>query len=97
MTVAETSRMIIQDKLTIDTVNAYFREGLGLLESGDLCVDLSGVETVDSAAISMVLGLKRAAQKYGRQLSVVSEPQELLSLAHLYGVDGMLPLADQKH
>jgi len=54
-------------------------------------VDFSEVESVDSAAISMLLGWSRAAQRAQRDLRVRNLPEDLLSLARLYGVADLLP------
>lgn len=80
----------VQGRLTIETVPALFATGLQYLNKGNLRVDFSQVEAVDSAAISMLLGWKRAAQSSRRDLRVVALPGELLSLARLYGVDELL-------
>lgn len=90
----EAECIAVQGRLTIGTVPALFTSGLQRLAAGDLCVDFTGVEAVDSAAISMLLGWKRAAQKGQRELRLVGCPGELLSLARLYGVDELLPLQD---
>jgi phospholipid transport system transporter-binding protein len=83
--------MVLQGHLNMDTVPALFATGLRRLEQQDLLVDFSGVETVDSAAVSMLLGWERAAQRTERVLSVIGLPEDLLSLARLYGVDKLLP------
>lgn len=82
----------ISGRLTMETVPALFEKGLRQLKQGDLHADFSRVEAVDSAAISMLLGWKRAAQSNGRVLRVVGWPGDLLSLARLYGVDDLLPM-----
>jgi len=61
------------------------------LSSEDLLVDFSQVEAVDSAAVSMLLGWLRAAQRSQRALRVTGLPEDLLSLADLYGVTELLP------
>jgi phospholipid transport system transporter-binding protein len=83
--------MVAQGRLTMDTVPALFEIGLQHLAREDFQLDLSRVESVDSAAVSMLLGWSRAAGKSGHQLRVKGLPQDLLSLANLYGVAGMLP------
>ena len=93
--VQEADCIAVQGRLTIDTVPALFASGLQRLTTRDLCVDFTGVEGVDSAAISMLLGWKRAAQRGQRKLLLVGCPGELLSLARLYGVDDLLPLLDE--
>ena len=77
--------------LTIETVPAFYASGLQHLASEDLQVDFSGVEAVDSAAVSMLLGWERAAQRGKRELRVLNLPDDLLSLARLYGVADLLP------
>ena len=87
----EDGRLVIRGRLTIATVPALFETGLQHLTSEDLLVDFSQVEAVDSAAVSMLLGWTRAAQRSQRTLRVTGLPADLLSLARLYGVDELLP------
>jgi phospholipid transport system transporter-binding protein len=84
-------RMVLQGQLNMDTVPALYAAGLQRLAGEDLLVDFSQVESVDSAAVSMLLGWERAAQRGERELRVSGLPQDLLSLARLYGVDKLLP------
>lgn len=77
--------------LTMETVPALFESGLQRLSSQDLRVDFSKVEAVDSAAVGMLLGWARAAQRIQHGLHVKGLPDELLSLAQLYGVAEFLP------
>jgi len=83
--------MVLQGHLNMDSVPELFASGLRQLEQQDLLVDFSGVESVDSAAVSMLLGWERAAQRTERVLRVTGLPEDLLSLARLYGVDNLLP------
>jgi phospholipid transport system transporter-binding protein len=83
--------MVVSGPLTIATVPALFATGLQHLTSEDMLVDFSGVESVDSAAISLLLGWLRAAQRSQHTLSVTGLPDDLLSLAQLYGVAELLP------
>ena len=83
--------MVVDGHLTMETVPALFETGLQHLASEDLRVDFSRVESVDSAAVSMLLGWARAAQRSQRALHVTGFPDDLLSLARLYGVDELLP------
>lgn len=91
MITREGERLIVRGRLTIATVPALFETGLQHLTSEDLLVDLSQVEAVDSAAISMLLGWTRAAQRSQHNLRVAGMPDDLLSLARLYGVAELLP------
>ena len=83
--------MMLQGNLNMDTVPALYATGLRRLSGEDLLVDFSRVESVDSAAVSMLLGWERAAQRAERALRVTGLPEDLLSLARLYGVDKLLP------
>lgn len=91
MITREDGRLVIRGRLTIATVPALFETGLQHLASEDLLVDFSQVEAVDSAAVSMLLGWLRAAQRSQRTLRVTGLPEDLLSLADLYGVTELLP------
>lgn len=91
MITREDGRLVVRGRLTIATVPALFEAGLQHLASEDLLVDFSQVEAVDSAAVSMLLGWLRAAQRSQRTLHVTGLPDDLLSLARLYGVADLLP------
>jgi phospholipid transport system transporter-binding protein len=89
--VIEGEWMVVQGSLNIETVPALFETGLQHLAGKDFQVDFSQVATVDSAAVSMLLGWARAAQHIQHDLHVKGLPEDLLSLARLYGVAEMLP------
>lgn len=59
-------------------------------ESG-IVVDASGLQQLDSAALSVLLECQRLAQVWGKGFSVRRAPPKLLALAKLYGVDAVLP------
>ena len=83
--------VVVNGKLTMETVPAMFESGIQHLAREELRVDFSQVEAVDSAAVSMLLGWTRAAQRSQRKLRVKALPADLLSLARLYGVAELLP------
>lgn len=83
--------MVLQGSLNIETVPALFETGLQHLSGEELRVDFSQVESVDSAAVSMLLGWARAAKQAQQGLRVKSLPEDLLNLARLYGVAELLP------
>ncbi|NOU01151.1 MAG: STAS domain-containing protein [Gallionella sp.] len=84
-------KMVVSGDVTMETVPAMFAQGLQQLSSNDLVVDLSQTHAVDSAAVSMLLAWQRAAQSGQRALQIENMPEDLLSLAKLYGVEEMLP------
>ena len=52
--------------------------------------DLAGLSHVDSAALAVLLALKRRAQGEGARLDYASVPDTLVSLARVYGVDALV-------
>lgn len=91
MITREGDRLMVHGRLTIATVPALFETGLQHLSGENLLVDFSKVEAVDSAAVSLLLGWARAAQRGRHELRVAGLPDNLLSLARLYGVSDLLP------
>ncbi len=72
----------------------------GLLEAGRSAfrepretVDLGAVTEADSSALAVMLGWVRAAREQGLQLAFTGTPAGVRSLAELYGVVELLPLA----
>ena len=49
---------------------------------------------VDSAALALVLAWMRAAQSRGREVRIEGIPEQLRSLAALYGIGDFLPIED---
>ena len=82
----------VPSHLTIETVTSLFKNGLQISGETPLVVDLAQVETVDSAAVSLLLAWLREAQSSSVKLCFAHVPENLLSLARLYGVVDMLPL-----
>jgi phospholipid transport system transporter-binding protein len=83
--------MVVQGSVNIETVPALFEAGLQQILNDNLQVDFTQVESVDSAAVSLLLGLVRAAQRTRHDFRVKGLPENLLSLARLYGVAEFLP------
>jgi phospholipid transport system transporter-binding protein len=89
----EGPRLSLSGPLTVATAGELASAGQAHVTAGDVVVDLSGVTQVDSAALALLLSWTRAANGAGRKLSIVAAPPALLSLAALYDVDAILPLA----
>jgi phospholipid transport system transporter-binding protein len=77
----------------METVAALFNTGLPPDGDGTLVIDLAQVEAVDSAAVSLLLSWLRRAQRDQLAISFANVPDNLLSLARLYGVAELLPLS----
>ena len=52
--------------------------------------DLAGLAHADSAALAVLLALKRRAEGEGAGLAFASIPDTLVSLARVYGVDALV-------
>jgi phospholipid transport system transporter-binding protein len=79
--------------LTMNTIAELFGKGLQSPEgNSDLVVDFARVEAVDSSAVSLMLSWLRTAKRKNLKLSFVNVPENLRSLANLYGVAESLSL-----
>ena len=85
-------RLQVSGRLTMETVGELLNLGAPPTGQAEWVVDLARVEAVDSAAVSLLLAWLRAARRSRVQLCFAHVPQNLLSLASLYGVLDMLPL-----
>jgi phospholipid transport system transporter-binding protein len=56
-------------------------------------LDASGVQTLDTAALAVLLECQRqAVSRHGQALRIVGASPQLLALARLYGIDSVLTL-----
>ena len=62
-------------------------------QSAELLLDLAAVSEVDSSSLSTVFAWQRKASERRVSLRIVNPPASMLSLAALYGVSELLPLA----
>ena len=90
----EGDRLRVSGRLTMDTIGTSFAAAMQPLEGKEWVVDLAQVEAADSAAVSLLLGWQRNAQRHGAKLTLVNVPENLRSLADLYGVTEALPLSN---
>lgn len=90
-------RFQVTGNVTIATVSALFSAGLKTNEngkaSGEMVVDFAKLEKVDSSAVSLMLAWLREAQRNQVNLRFIHVPDNLMSLAKLYGVAELLTLS----
>ena len=86
-------RMVVSGALTLTSVAADLREGNAAIAQGVRSVDLSEVGELDSSALALLLAWLREARLMNRSLSFANLPQGLTTIARLYGVADLLPLA----
>lgn len=82
----------VSGSLTMDRIGTEFAEAMQPLDVKDWTIDLARVEAADSAAVSLLLAWLRNAQRHQAKLNFVNVPDNLYSLAGLYGVADALPL-----
>ncbi|HEX6829084.1 MAG TPA: STAS domain-containing protein [Burkholderiales bacterium] len=83
----------VSGPVTLENVTAVVQEGRDAFAGSDVVVDLSGLANVDSTAISMMLEWMRDAARGGRRMRYANLPENLRTLAKVYGVLEVLPLA----
>jgi phospholipid transport system transporter-binding protein len=79
-------RCLLKGAVNLETALALREEGLQLFTAPEVTLDLSGVTEVDSAAVSLLFEWRRAALAANRSIRYVNLPENLISLARLYGV-----------
>jgi len=87
---AEGARWVYVGALTYANASVVFAAAadLPLPSTGE--VDLAGVSAVDSAAVAVLLALKRRAAADGKPLTFANVPAALTALAGLYDVEEIL-------
>lgn len=83
----------VSGRLTMETIGVLFSDAMQPLEGKGWTIDLAQLEVADSAAVSMLLSWVRNAQRHGATLTLINVPDNLRSLANLYGVADALPLS----
>ncbi|MYN01017.1 STAS domain-containing protein [Pseudoduganella sp. DS3] len=91
------SNQLSLQSLTVANAKEALAQGLAALSAGQTVFDLGQVETVDSAAVSVLLAWQRAAAHSGSKLELRNLPDQLKSLTKLYGVCTLVSPADLHH
>ncbi|GIK25042.1 MAG: NTP-binding protein [Rhodocyclales bacterium] len=86
-------RIEVSGPLTLGKAREMLEAGSALIKRPETVFDLSQVKEVDSSGLTVVFGWVRAAKSQGKSARISNPPQNLLSLAALYGVTELLPLA----
>jgi len=86
-------RLCVGCAMITDNARALLEQGRARIVSGEQVFDLSAVSDADSSAVAVMLGWLRHAALTGTVIRFVGVPAGVLSLAELYGVSDLLPLA----
>jgi len=77
---------MLEGDLTLVNANAWLSQGETALQQGIAIFDLAGIQHLDSAALSLLLSLRRRAEAASGGIEFRNIPASLTSLATLYGV-----------
>jgi phospholipid transport system transporter-binding protein len=88
-------RYALSGELTFTTVPKLWDSHFGSVDSGGVRVDLAGITRIDSAGIALLIELIRAVRKRGGEVSLVNAPSQLMAIATVSGLDGVLPFATE--
>lgn len=89
----EGARIVLSGPVTLANVAALFEEGRRHIDEGVRVVDLADVSHMDSSLLAMLLAWLREAKGRSHELAFANLPEALSTIARLYGVDGLLPVA----
>lgn len=90
MIVRQGNRYLIDGPITLDNVSTLISEGEAF-DGQSVIVDLAGVTSADSSALSLLLEWRRRLGSVGRQITFTNMGHNLRSLADLYGVVDLIP------
>lgn len=76
----------LKGAITLENATTLREEGLRRFTAPETTLDLAGVTEVDSTALSLLFEWRRAALAANRRIRYVNLPENLSSLARLYGV-----------
>lgn len=79
-------RCTLKGAVNLENALALREEGLRLFAEPEVTLDLAQVTEVDSAAVSLLFEWRRAALAANRKIRYINLPDNLTSLAELYGV-----------
>ena len=93
MIVREAGRLVVKVPLVMANARGLLDAGRAALQAGEQLIDFSEVTEADSSAIAVMLGWLRGAAASQSSLKFAHVPAGVLSLAELYGLTELLPLA----
>lgn len=86
-------RLVVKASLVMANASGLLEAGRSALQPGEQVFDFSAVTEADSSAIAVMFGWLRAAEALRSTVKFAHIPAGVRSLAELYGVTELLPLA----
>ena len=90
---SEGGRLVVKVPLVMANARGLLDAGRSALQAGEQVFDFSEVSEADSSAIAVMLGWLRSAELSRSTITFAHIPAGVRSLAELYGVTELLPLA----
>ena len=81
----------VSGPMTMAGAAAMLAEGEAAIAADASVFDLAAVTELDSSSLAVIFGWMRAARDGGKVVKLLNPPQNLLSLAEVYGVSDLLP------
>ena len=89
----EIGRLRVTAPMVMANARGLLEAGRSALGDKGVTIDLGAVTEADSAALAIMLGWLRTADALGSKIVFANTPAGVRSLAELYGVAELLPLA----
>ena len=93
-TEARAEVLALEGALSFETLPRVLEESRAYSARPDLpdrlTIDFAAITEVDSSAVALLLEWRREAARRGKGLNFVNLPANLLALAELYGVTGLI-------
>ncbi|GAB4392437.1 MAG: hypothetical protein Tsb005_06430 [Gammaproteobacteria bacterium] len=95
----DNQHIVLSGDLTFDTVLAAQRQARLLFTSAtkQLVIDLHAIARSDSAGLALLLDWLRLAKHHQMNLQLMNVPAQLLAMAKVCGLDGILPLMENSN
>ena len=88
---AGAGRLAASGELGFDTAAAALAAGLQLIRPGEPCtIDLGGITAGDSAGLAVLVEWLSAARARGAKLAYERVPAQILAIARISDLDGLL-------
>ncbi len=82
---------LLEGDLSFSSVPAVLKSSKkDFADSREVQVDLRGVTRADSAGLALLVEWLRESERAGRVITFTNVPQQLLAIARLCGLDGIL-------
>jgi len=83
----------VSGDILVDNANAVLNESNALEITDNLQIDMSAVNDVDTAALSILIQWQKRALAANKSVMFNKLPKSLISLAALYGVTDFIPFS----